>query len=142
MFHSYPGSVGNDTNYARVSRDTWKMSILTEHLESALAGHGAVTQPKPRQAIDGSIAPWNGSVPAYPIPFTGPNWCALPASAELWPQNWKQCTPAVRQGPGVTQDVTEAAVRMHWAIPWLQTYSGMIHQRNAHDGLLVWVCFT
>ena len=23
-------------------------------------GHGAVTQPKPRNAIDGNIAPWNG----------------------------------------------------------------------------------
>eukprot|EP00729_Bicosta_minor_P018606 gene18606-15200_t len=26
-------------------------------------GHGAVTIPKPRQAIDGSIHPWNGTVP-------------------------------------------------------------------------------
>lgn len=43
-----------------------------------VSGHGAVTHPKPRQAIDGRIAPWNGTVPD-PIPFTNPqNWCAYP----------------------------------------------------------------
>ena len=30
--------------------------------------HGAVTIPKPREAIDGDTAPWNGKVP-WPIPF-------------------------------------------------------------------------
>lgn len=42
---------------------------------ATVAGHGAVTHPKPRQAIDGVLAPWNGSVP-NPVPFTTPNWCA------------------------------------------------------------------
>ena len=43
-----------------------------------VSGHGAVTHAKPRQAIDGRIAPWNGTVPD-PIPFTNPqNWCAYP----------------------------------------------------------------
>ena len=42
-------------------------------------GHGAVTIPKPRQAVDGALAPWNGSVPAYPIPFDNPNWCESPS---------------------------------------------------------------
>lgn len=37
--------------------------------------HGAVTIPRPREAIDGDIAPWNGQVP-WPIPFDNPNWCA------------------------------------------------------------------
>eukprot|EP01051_Picozoa_sp_SAG22_P010750 SAG22_NODE_985_length_6158_cov_3.370193_2_plen_44_part_00 len=32
-------------------------------LAGAAAGHGAVTHPKPRQAIDGALHPWNGSVP-------------------------------------------------------------------------------
>ena len=41
----------------------------------SVAAHGAVTHPKPRQAIDGSLAPWNGSVPD-PVPFDTPNWCA------------------------------------------------------------------
>ena len=38
----------------------------------SVAAHGAVTHPKPRQAIDGSLAPWNGSVPD-PVPFDTPN---------------------------------------------------------------------
>ena len=42
--------------------------------------HGAVTIPPPREAIDGSLAPWNGSVP-WPIPFDNPNWCAHPSAS-------------------------------------------------------------
>ncbi len=30
--------------------------------------HGAVTIPKPRNAVDGDQAPWGGKVP-WPIPF-------------------------------------------------------------------------
>lgn len=38
-------------------------------------GHGSVTYPPPRQAIDGNVAPWNGTVPeAIPFMF----WCAVP----------------------------------------------------------------
>jgi len=36
-------------------------------------GHGAVTQPPSRNAIDGRVAPWNGSVPSS-VPFMF--WCA------------------------------------------------------------------
>jgi len=37
------------------------------------SGHGAVTQPPPRNAIDGSVYPWNGNVPDE-VPFEF--WCA------------------------------------------------------------------
>ena len=33
--------------------------------------HGAVTIPKPRNAVDGDQAPWGGKVP-WPIPFGAP----------------------------------------------------------------------
>jgi hypothetical protein len=40
-------------------------------------GHGSVSSPLPRQAIDGTVAPWNGTVPeAIPFMF----WCATPDS--------------------------------------------------------------
>jgi hypothetical protein len=55
-------------------------------LAATVAGHGAVTIPKPRQAIDGTIAPWNGSVPD-PVPFTAPNWCAIPSAASTDPRH-------------------------------------------------------
>jgi hypothetical protein len=51
-------------------------------------GHGAVTHPKPRQAIDGTIAPWNGSVPSYPIPFNNPNWCEYPSANSTDPRGY------------------------------------------------------
>ena len=34
--------------------------------------HGAVTIPAPRQAVDGSLPPWNGQVP-WPIRTTAPH---------------------------------------------------------------------
>jgi len=37
--------------------------------------HGAVSQPRPRNAIDGSVHPWNKSVPEV-VPFMF--WCAAP----------------------------------------------------------------
>merc|ERR1719247_2717751 len=52
-----------------------------------VSGHGAVTRPPPRQAVDGKLAPWNGSVPAYPIPFDAPTWCAKPSSHTDDPRN-------------------------------------------------------
>ena len=36
--------------------------------DGKVEAHGAVTSPKPREAIDGDTAPWNGKVP-WPIPF-------------------------------------------------------------------------
>ena len=39
-------------------------------------GHGAVTYPPPRQAVDHLTAPWSGTVPEN-IPFMF--WCAKPA---------------------------------------------------------------
>jgi len=52
-------------------------SLFFATTATTVLGHGAVTHPKPRQAIDGGLAPWSGLVP-NPIPFTNPNWCAHP----------------------------------------------------------------
>lgn len=54
-------------------------SVALLNLITQVSSHGAVTQPKPRQAIDGALAPWNGPVPD-PVPFTTPNWCAIPSA--------------------------------------------------------------
>ena len=41
-----------------------------------------VTIPKPRQAIDGTLLPWSGTVPAFgDIPFDTPTWCVKPNSS-------------------------------------------------------------
>lgn len=50
------------------------------------ASHGAVTHPKPRNAIDGTLAPWNGTVP-NPVPFTTPNWCAHESASSKDPRH-------------------------------------------------------
>ena len=55
-------------------------------LVALASGHGAVTIPPPRQAIDADVAPWSGSVPAYPIPFDSPNWCAIPDAKSTDPR--------------------------------------------------------
>jgi len=60
--------------------------LLICGLIASVAGHGAVTHPKPRQAIDGTLAPWNGSVPD-PIPFDTPNWCAEPTADSKDPRH-------------------------------------------------------
>lgn len=62
-------------------------ALATSVLHTADA-HGAVTHPKPRQAIDSSLAPWNGSVPAYPIPFDSPNWCEAPSAHTADPRHY------------------------------------------------------
>ena len=49
-----------------------------------VAGHGAVTIPPPRNAIDADVPPWNLSVPPLPLPFQF--WCAIP-SAEAAGEN-------------------------------------------------------
>lgn len=70
-------------------------TILLFALVAAVAGHGAVTHPRPRQAIDGNLAPWNGQVPD-PVPFNDPNWCAFPSNKSkdhrhLWGSNGQAC---------------------------------------------------
>ena len=61
-----------------IPREMMSKPLLLSGLVATAAGHAAATHPKPRQAIDGSIHPWNGTVPD-PIPFTNPaNWCASP----------------------------------------------------------------
>lgn len=41
--------------------------LVLSTLFSVAFGHGQVTHPKPRQAVDGQLAPWNGTVPPYPV---------------------------------------------------------------------------
>ena len=41
--------------------------LLLFGLAAETSGHGAVTFPPPRNAIDADMAPWNGSVPTLPI---------------------------------------------------------------------------
>lgn len=60
-------------------------ALAAAALAGAAAGHGAVSFPRPRQAIDGNVAPWNGTVPAYPIPFMF--WCATPDAGSTQPHN-------------------------------------------------------
>ena len=47
---------------------------------ATVEAHGAVTQPPSRNAIDGAVLPWNGSVPDE-VPFMF--WCASPDAASL-----------------------------------------------------------
>jgi len=52
--------------------------VLLSMLAALVAGahgHGALSTPRPRNSIDGSVAPWNGSVPDK-VPFLF--WCAVP----------------------------------------------------------------
>merc|ERR1712185_423859 len=47
--------------------------------------HGAVTIPRPRNAIDGRVAPWNATVPSNAdMPFMF--WCAHPDSGASDPR--------------------------------------------------------
>ena len=62
-----------------------KALLALAGLVATARGHAAVTHPKPRQAIDGVVAPWNGTVPD-PIPFTTPNWCAHPDAGSTDPR--------------------------------------------------------
>ena len=48
--------------------------------------HGMMSFPVPRNALDRSLAPWNGSVPAFPIPFDHPNWCAVADASSADPR--------------------------------------------------------
>lgn len=42
--------------------------VFVVSMVASVSGHGAVTIPKPRQAVDGGVHPWNGTVPG-PMPF-------------------------------------------------------------------------
>jgi len=53
-----------------------------------VSGHGSVSHPPPRQAIDGTLAPWNAAVlPKFPLPFDFPNWCGVPDAKSKDPRN-------------------------------------------------------
>lgn len=54
---------------------------LLSCLVDEASSHGAVTIPRPRNSVDGTLAPWNGTVPAWPIPFDAPPWCAKPSAS-------------------------------------------------------------
>jgi hypothetical protein len=47
-------------------------------LVTEAAGHGMMSFPPPRNALDRVLSPWNGTVPPFPLPFDHPNWCAVP----------------------------------------------------------------
>jgi len=58
-------------------------------------GHGAVTFPRPRNAIDGVLAPWNETLPT-PLPFDG--YCPIPAK-DGKPGVWHECPWPTLQYP-------------------------------------------
>ena len=47
-------------------------------------GHGAVSIPRPRNAIDGNVYPWNSTVPEE-MPFMF--WCTIPSTDTNDPRN-------------------------------------------------------
>ena len=52
-------------------------TLLALALAARVSAHGAVTHPPPRNAIDGTLAPWNGEPPsAMPFMF----WCTTPVA--------------------------------------------------------------
>lgn len=48
-----------------------------------VVGHGAMTQPRTRNAVDGGVSPWNTSVPES-VPFMF--WCAAPDASASDPR--------------------------------------------------------
>lgn len=44
------------------------LALIAAALVPGVAGHGAVTFPPPRNAIDSDEKPWGDTVP-YPVPF-------------------------------------------------------------------------
>ena len=49
----------------------------------SVEGHGAMTQPRTRNAVDGAVSPWNESVPES-VPFMF--WCAAPDATSTDPR--------------------------------------------------------
>lgn len=61
-------------------------AALLGALVTAADGHGAVTHPPPRNAIDGGVHPWNGTIPGVgSMPFMF--WCAHPDAGAADPRN-------------------------------------------------------
>ena len=59
--------------------------LLLGGMAAYASGHGAVTHPRPRNAIDGRVAPWNATVPSNKdMPFMF--WCAHPDSESTDPR--------------------------------------------------------
>eukprot|EP01051_Picozoa_sp_SAG22_P017238 SAG22_NODE_2612_length_2381_cov_2.086766_2_plen_91_part_00 len=56
-------------------------------------GHGAVVRPPPRQAVDKTLPPWNGKVPAKPPNVESrTGWCPVPGpDGKLSGQNGQSC---------------------------------------------------
>ena len=48
-------------------------ALMAAHV-AAVAGHGSVVHPRPRNAVDGELQPWASGVP-YPLKFGG--WCPI-----------------------------------------------------------------
>ena len=57
---------------------------LAVTLPALVAGHGSIVMPPPRNAMDGHMAPWNGTVPVSAdgtVPFDGSTpWCPVPSA--------------------------------------------------------------
>jgi hypothetical protein len=57
-------------------------------LAGVVPQHGAMTRPRPRNAVDGDVPPWSGAVPTTKLgglPFTG--WCPFPDANSSHPLN-------------------------------------------------------
>ena len=52
--------------------------LLVLACATCTSGHGAMTQPPSRNAVDANVTPWNGTVPDE-VPFMF--WCASPDAA-------------------------------------------------------------
>ena len=50
------------------ARRSLLMALLAYHADRVIEGHGAVTQPRPRQALEGTMAPWSSPL-KWPITF-------------------------------------------------------------------------
>ena len=55
-------------------------------LLASASAHAMMSFPPPRNALDRTLAPWNGTVPTFPIPFDHPNWCAVPDASATDPR--------------------------------------------------------
>ena len=53
------------------------MSSLLAAVLPSVIGHGAITYPPSRNAIDSNMMPWAGKVPT-PVPFEP--WCPMPSA--------------------------------------------------------------
>ena len=54
------------------------LAICSFAYVSTTHGHGAVTNPPPRNAIDSDLQPWGGDFPKGKVPFEP--WCPFPSA--------------------------------------------------------------